>query len=99
MKFMPKVNCQYYIYGTGCCSNKNVKRRWFFGLIGPRYCMLANPKDWRIHCDFRVAHKHIVISKLRWPKVKHLSLPTEPPKLPPPSREVGLDLSKFFKRK
>jgi len=61
MKFIPKVNCQYYIHGTGCCSNKNVKRSWFFGLIGPRYCMLANPKDWRIHCDFRVERSYVKV--------------------------------------
>lgn len=98
MKFIPKVNCKYYIHGTGHCSNKNVKRRWFFGLIGPRYCMLANPKDWRVSCDFRVEHDFVKVSYIRWSVVKRLPLPPEPPK-PPPSREIGLDLSKFFKRK
>ena len=60
-------------------QNKNVKRRWFFGLIGPRYCMLANPKDWRIHCDFRVEHDFIKVSYIRWPIIKKIPTPPKPP--------------------
>lgn len=72
MKYIPDVNCRYYIYGTGKCSNKNVKRSWF-GILGPRYCMLANPKDWRISCDFRVEYKHVVMLSARWPRIKKLN--------------------------
>lgn len=124
---MLTVNCVYYIFGTGRCSNKNIKRRWF-GILGPRYCILTNPKDWRISCNFKMRHKAYVSKTPKLPSKKAINKnvrhpwhktvefsgefvnyfeelrkqnippPPEPPK-PPPCRNLGLDLSRFFKRK
>ena len=66
MTFVPNINCLYYIFGTGNCSNKNIKRSWFG--IGPRECILASPRHHVCTCNFQQQYK------------KPVNLPPPPPK-------------------
>lgn len=54
MTFIPNINCVYYIFGSGNCSNKNIKRGWLG--IKPRRCVLVNSNQYTYTCNFQQHH-------------------------------------------